>query len=36
LNKVIVPFGFSSDLWLPSLTILLAIAAGTNVRDLAG
>jgi len=29
LNKVIVPFGFSSDLWLPSLTILLAMTAGT-------
>jgi preprotein translocase subunit SecY len=26
---VIVPFGFSSDLWLPSLTILLAMTAGT-------
>ena len=29
LNKVIVPFGFSADLWLPSLTILLAMTAGT-------
>ena len=26
---VIVPFGFSSDLWLPSLTILLVMTAGT-------
>ena len=25
----IVPFGFSSDLWLPSLTILLVMTAGT-------
>jgi preprotein translocase subunit SecY len=30
LNKVIVPFGFSADLWLPSVTILLAMTAGTN------
>ena len=29
LNKVIVPFGFTADLWLPSLTILLAMTAGT-------
>ena len=29
LNKPIVPFGFSSDLWLPSVTILLAMTAGT-------
>jgi preprotein translocase subunit SecY len=29
LNKVIVPFGFSSDLWLSSLTTLLAMTAGT-------
>ncbi len=29
LNKVIVPFGFGTDLWLPSLTILLAMTAGT-------
>jgi preprotein translocase subunit SecY len=25
----IVPFGFSSDLWLPSLTVLLVMVAGT-------
>src|SRR5512141_3215576 len=29
LNKVVVPFGFTGDLWLPSLTILLAMTAGT-------
>ncbi|MGE5072341.1 MAG: preprotein translocase subunit SecY, partial [Anaerolineae bacterium] len=29
LNKVIVPFGFTAELWLPSLTILLAMTAGT-------
>lgn len=29
LNQLIVPFGFSSDLWLTSLTILLAMTAGT-------
>lgn len=29
LNKVIVPFGFSGDLLLPSVTILLAMTAGT-------
>ncbi len=29
LNQLIVPFGFSSDLWLGSLTILLAMTAGT-------
>ena len=29
LNKVIVPFGFNAELWLPSVTILLAMTAGT-------
>ncbi len=29
LNQIIVPFGFSSDLWLSSTTILLAMTAGT-------
>jgi len=29
LNKVIVPFGFTADSWLPSLTILVAMTAGT-------
>src|SRR5512141_2400909 len=29
LNQVIVPFGFTAELWLPSLTILLAMTAGT-------
>jgi len=29
LNKVIVPFGFTAAEWLPSLTILLAMTAGT-------
>ncbi len=29
LNKAIVPFGFTSALWLPSTTILLAMTAGT-------
>jgi preprotein translocase subunit SecY len=29
LNKAIVPFGFSGDLLLPSLTILIAMTAGT-------
>ena len=29
LNKIIVPFGFSSSLWLSSTTILLAMTAGT-------
>ncbi len=28
-GKVIVPFGFTGDLWLPSVTILLAMTAGT-------
>src|SRR5512146_1490622 len=29
LNKVIVPFGFNAAQWLPSVTILLAMTAGT-------
>ena len=29
VGKAILPFGFSSDLWLPSLTTLLAMTAGT-------
>jgi len=29
LGKQIVPFGFSSDLWLSSTTVLLAMTAGT-------
>ena len=29
LNKVILPFGFSASLWLGSLTVLLAMTAGT-------
>src|SRR5512146_283936 len=29
LNKVIVPFGFTAAEWLPSVTILLAMTAGT-------
>jgi preprotein translocase subunit SecY len=29
LNKVIVPFGFTANQWVPSLTILLAMTAGT-------
>ncbi|MCL4531516.1 MAG: preprotein translocase subunit SecY [Chloroflexi bacterium] len=29
LNQIIVPFGFTSDLWLSSTTILLAMTAGT-------
>ncbi len=29
LNQVIVPFGFTPSLWLPSVTILLAMTAGT-------
>lgn len=29
LNQTIVPFGFNSTLWLSSLTILLAMTAGT-------
>src|SRR5258708_4159966 len=29
LNQTIVPFGFGPALWLPSLTILLAMTAGT-------
>ncbi len=29
LQKTIVPFGFGADTWLPSLTILLAMTAGT-------
>jgi preprotein translocase subunit SecY len=29
LNQIIIPFGFTSDLWLSSTTILLAMTAGT-------
>jgi len=29
LNKVIVPFGFTAASWMPSVTILLAMTAGT-------
>ncbi len=29
LNKVIVPFGFTPDLWLNSLTIVVSMTAGT-------
>ena len=29
LNKVIVPFGFTPDLWLQSLTIVVSMTAGT-------
>lgn len=29
LGKVIVPFGFTSDLWLSSTTVLLSMTAGT-------
>src|SRR5512143_2056201 len=29
LNKVIVPFGFTADVWLQSTTVLLAMTAGT-------
>jgi preprotein translocase subunit SecY len=29
LNQVILPFGLAGDLWLPSLTVLLAMTAGT-------
>jgi preprotein translocase subunit SecY len=29
VGQVILPFGFNSELWLPSLTVLLAMTAGT-------